>query len=236
MLASIIIVGLAYLGLLIETDWMRVRLLVGKEIPRNKLKMTIAEWQRHDRIHPQEMELLRKEYKEKQLARVAKEQSDNRQAVEQSGRKWQFAKYGDASLLCCSNMFCHNSCPHQKSKGAKYAWRIPARTVKIFGSTINFKAGCNLYRAKLLKDIVKAQKSKSLPTYHHNGRQDANLDRLAQFELLVDGKAIMVKGNGNGDYKRGMVKEALKPYTTRAKVGKRTVTWDFGEADRVTAP
>jgi len=136
-------------------------------------------------------------------------------------RKWQFLKYGDDCIMMrdrCGIYPC-NLC---KQGNRFFAWRIPARTVKVFGSTINFKSGCNLYRAKLLKDIVKAQKSKVLPTYRHNGYpgygQRADLDYLTQFELLIDGKVVMARGNGNEYYKRGMIKEALKPY----KVGRRT--------------
>ena len=49
-------------------------------------------------------------------------------------------------------------------------------------------------------------------------------------ELIVDGKAT---ANINGDYKRGMIKDALKPYTTKAKIGRKVFNIPIGEADRV---
>ena len=168
-------------------------------------------------------------------------------AIEQPKRKWQFLKYGDDALMLSDRCYIKNCRECKKNPNQFYTWRIPARTVKILYpitrpeggtrsviSTINFKAGCNLYRAKLLKDIYKAQKSKALPTYKNPKYMPAyyNCYEEESIELLVDGQSV---ANINGNYKQGMIKEALKPYTTKARVGKRSVTWDFGEADRVTA-
>lgn len=231
---------LAFYWLLIETDWMRVRLPVGASYD---CLTSIGIEQTN-----KSFEQLREEYAEQQLARVAKEQADNRKTVEKAGGKWQFSKYGNDAVMSWRVNPCglSNSCREcRKDDKNWFGWRIPARTVKVCGSTINFKAGCNLYRAKLLKDIVKAQKSKAMPTYHkknegsyiYNGKYNKGwfkTDELAQLsiELLVDGKSV---ASINGNYKHGMIKTALKPYTTKARVGKHTVTWDFGEADRVTA-
>ena len=155
--------------------------------------------------------------------------------IRQQG-KWQFLKYGNDCIMMRDRCYIY-PCNLCKQGDRFFAWRIPARTVKVFGSTIHFKSGCNLYRAKLLKDIVKAQKSKVLPTYH--AKYDGTVAQLPDYccrknwrkyhqvpelsiELLVDGKAV---ASINDDYKRGMIKEALKPYTT--KVGRR--------ANKVTA-
>lgn len=59
-----VILALTWLGY--ETDWMRVRLLVGTEKPRNQLRMTIAEWKHYDKTHAKELEQARKEYAETQ--------------------------------------------------------------------------------------------------------------------------------------------------------------------------
>ena len=190
MIATIIIVGLAFIWLGYETDWMRIRLPVGANYKRGLIPPPPSP--------EQQIRLQRK--------------------------LWQFLKYGDDCVMSDRlGIYCHtNGCRLCHQGDRFFAWRIPARTVKVFGSTINFKSGCNLYRAKLLNDIVKAQKSKVLPTYRHNGYpgygQRADLDYLTQFELLIDGKVVMARGNGNEYYKRGMIKEALKPY----KVGRRT--------------
>jgi len=157
----------------------------------------------------------------------------NEPLVAKANRKWQFAKYGDDCIM--SNMlgeYCHIGRCHLCHQGDRFfAWRIPARTVKVFGSTINFKAGCNLYRAKLLKDIVKAQKSKATPHYKNTASSDNRWlgDCEPNIELLVDGKSI---ANINGDYKRGMIKEALKPYTTKVGRGK-SFNIPVSEADRL---
>ena len=57
-------------------------------------------------------------------------------------------------------------------------------------------------------------------------------DNLSEtsIELLVDGKSI---ASINGDFKRGMIKNALKPYTTKARVGRKIITIPVGEADRI---
>ena len=157
-----------------ETDWMRVRLLCGKE---QSLK-------------------------------------------EQPKRKWQFLKYGDDALQLCqqcqygSRLTSWRSCG--KDKEVWFGWRLPARTVRINGSTINFKEGCNLYRAKLLKDIAKAQKSKALPQY---GNMKAPISYgpeqpYGDIQIKVDGE---VKLNLNGDSKRGMVKDFMKQYCRPGK-------------------
>ena len=154
--------------------------------------------------------------------------------------KWQFAKYSDNALMMRDRCYVGNCQECRKDNDHWITWRIPARTVKVFGSTINFKEGCNLYRAKLLSDIIKAQKSKAIthyPSSHLSSLQKAKSWQWYErqfgeptMELLVDGKTI---ANINGDYKHGTISKALKPYTTKARVGRRTVTWSFGEADRV---
>ena len=211
MIACIIMVGFAFIWLGYETDWMRVRLLAGPK--------------RRYMLPPPTL-------------------------IEKVKRKWQFAKYGEDCIMTLEG--CHiMSCRLCRQGERFFAWKIPARTVKILYpitrpkggtrkvvSTINFKAGCNLYRAKLLKDIVKAQKSKAVPSYkqlpetnyYKNTRKQTYTSLYGEpsIELLVDGKSI---ANINGDYKRGMIKKALNPYTTKIKVGRQSVTCGFGKAD-----
>jgi len=58
-----------------------------------------------------------------------------------------------------------------------------------------------------------------LPDYCcHNNWRKYNKVVEESIELLVDGKSV---ANINGDYKRGVIKEALKPYTTKARVGRK---------------
>jgi hypothetical protein len=49
-------------------------------------------------------------------------------------------------------------------------------------------------------------------------------------EITVDGgKGISL----DGDYKQGMIKDFLAGYTTKARIGKRIVRVDGGNADKV---
>jgi len=136
MIATIITVGLALAWLGCETDWMRVRLLVGARTPIVKL----------------------------------------------SKRKCQFLKFGEDCIM-------------------------------------------------MRRDIIKAQKSKAKPKYNKPASgfgYDYSVD--SEIELLVDGKSI---ASINGDFKRGMIKPALKPYTTKARIGRKSCIIPVGEADRV---
>jgi len=152
----------------------------------------------------------------------------------QPKRQWQFLKYGDDCIMMRDRCYVSNC--HLCRQGDRFfSWRIPARIVKLYGSTINFKAGCNLYRANIIRKVVRAQKSTALPTYKKAllpaSCYPAPLE--ASIELLVDGKSV---ANINGNHKRGDISKALKPYTTKARVGRQSVIWDFGEADQSSPP
>lgn len=207
MIVSIAWIVLCFVWLLIESDWLRVRLPVGN-LP-----------------------------------------------VKRNGR-WQFGRFGDDCVMMRDRCYAEK-CRECRKGDRIFAWRIPARTVKLYGSVITFKAGCNLYRAKLLKDIIREHKRKTsrpasrpLPLLFI-ARTDGKIvcddclpgkkwvkahykDKYPEstMELRVDGKMAL---SLNGDYKKGMIQTALKPYTTKARVGKHNVVWDFGEADRVKA-
>ena len=147
-------------------------------------------------------------------------------------RRWQFARYGEDALLLCQQ--CNNTCPNRRryTEDRWFGQRIPTRTVKAFGSTMSFNEGCNYQRARLLKDIYKAQKSKALPGYKPTTSYGHTYDEEQEIELLVDGKSI---ASINGDYKRGMIKDTLKPYTTKARVGRKAFIIPVGEVDRVAS-
>ncbi len=145
--------------------------------------------------------------------------------------KWQFLKYGDDALLLCQQCHLKYGGVCRPKDDRWFGWAIPAKTIQFYNSTLNFKEGCNYIRAKLLKDIVKAQKSKAPPTYKKvSGGYGYDYTDDAEIELLVDGKSIT---NINGSYKRGMIKTALKPYTTKARIGRKAFIMPVGEADRV---
>jgi len=139
-------------------------------------------------------------------------------------RRWQFKKFGDDALLLSDRCYVKNCRMCKKDPDRLGAWRIPARTVKLYSSTINFKAGCNLYRAKLLKSIVKAQKSKVLPQYGKTLPPISVLGNEQQFgdiEIRVDSEVKLLL-NGNG--KRGTVRDFMKKWTCRVRVGRNMKT------------
>ncbi len=66
MIATLMIVAIAYYWMLRETDYLRVRLLVGAEKPRYGIGRTIAQWDEHNKAHAKELEKERGEYAERQ--------------------------------------------------------------------------------------------------------------------------------------------------------------------------
>ncbi len=66
MLATIVILLMAFYWLLRESDCLRVRLPVGKDRPRYGVGRTIAQWEEYDKVHTKELERERKEYAERQ--------------------------------------------------------------------------------------------------------------------------------------------------------------------------
>lgn len=119
---------------------------------------------------------------------------------------WQSNK--DSMILCQG---CRTKC-HKSERWT--AWKLPARTIKAYGSTINFVEGCNVYRAKLLKEIAKAQKSTALPHYKAKGYHEVGLQAdwhnvryEPTIDILIDGE---LKASINGNFKKGIIKQAMK--------------------------
>ncbi len=66
MIPSIIAIGLAFYWLLIETDYMRVRLPYGKDRPRYGVGRTLAGWEQYEKDHAKELAKEREEYAKRQ--------------------------------------------------------------------------------------------------------------------------------------------------------------------------
>lgn len=155
----------------------------------------------------------------------------------QNNGRWQFQRFGEDCIMMRTGCqaYLSSRCNLCHKADRFFTWRILARTIHIGESTIHFEAGCNLHRAKLLKDIMKARNSKAVAHYPTTSQYMPLLGDYypdyyePSIEILVDGNLIV---GINGNYERGMVKEALKPYTTRTRIGKRMVTLGIGEADR----
>lgn len=214
---ALLIIGLALAWLGFETDWMTVRLPVGKD-SNFQASLATYYWNKPTVISP------------------ITEQANTEPVNEpKSQGKWQFSKFGDNCITSDRlGNYCHiNHCRLCHQGDRFFAWRIPARTVKVFGSTINFKEGCNLYRAKLLKDMAKAQKQTKLKERSYSvtlGITYGAEQPYGDMDLLVDGE-VKLSVNGNG--KHGMVKQAMKPYTSKVRVGRQACIIPVGEADRV---
>ncbi len=66
MILSIIVILLAFYWLLRETDYLRVRLPMGKDRPRYGVGRTIAEWEQYGKDHAKELAKERVEYAKRQ--------------------------------------------------------------------------------------------------------------------------------------------------------------------------
>ncbi len=173
-------------------------------------------------------------------------------------------------------------CYHERSRnifnegycGELKTYTLPARTIKMYGSTLDLKGGCNRCRSKLLKEISREHRRKpsfkpcQLPAkafiktvrigshrewvettpkhgFHriveeHTTKysdclpgkewlKEHESDKYPEptIELSVEGKLLSV----NGDYKKGVIKEFLKPYITKIRIGRKSAILAIGEAD-----
>ncbi len=226
-------VGFAWL--LHETDWLRVRLLVGAGKPRAPRIYALAA----------PAPIL-------QLAapKVALD-------PETSPYYWMSAEAKQTHLTLCVG--CRNKCQERTSE--RWAsWKLPARTIKAWDSTLNLNECCNIWRAKFLKQVARNYKRKTapatqapLPVFVESGRLGSHsefhptddnghgyhqtvIDYKTVFndclpgkdwlaahyqdvipeptiELLVDGE---VKATINGNYKKGVIKDLVKRYAVAA--------------------
>ena len=114
------------------------------------------------------------------------------------------------------------------------AWKLPAKTIKAWGSTLHLKEGCNLCRSDLLREIHRAQTTNhlikgikspvALPSMKTNllfcGTRIWGFWEMTKhkrppkfntpeptMEILVDGQ---VKASINGNYKHGMIRDIIK--------------------------
>lgn len=195
---SLLIILIAFGWLLRETDYFRVRLLIGEDIPRYKRKMTGAEWQRYDKIHAKELKQAQKEYAERQAVIKA------------------------------------HTCFNCNARDEDVL--IETKTITAGNSVCHVRA-CSDCMAKFEADIIKSQQPTKpkdpYPISHYSGGVNRGFEAdYGDIDILVDGE---LKLSLNGDSKRGMVKDLMKNYTTKIKVGKKTVKAGFGVVDKVTA-
>ena len=82
---------------------------------------------------------------------------------------WKTAEQKEQCLMLCHNcnlssrLSSWRTCPKNKERWV--AWKLPARTIRAWGSTLNLTEGCNVQRTSLLKAIAREHKRKALPNY-----------------------------------------------------------------------
>lgn len=74
---------------------------------------------------------------------------------------WMTPEQKEQHLMLCQRCF-NGLCPQRKN-GRWLAWRLPARTVQIGESKLSLNEGCNIQRAKLLKDIWRELRTSRQP-------------------------------------------------------------------------
>ncbi len=132
MIPSIIALILAFAWLLYETDFMRVRLPIGNTTYKT-LPEPITEVQHNPIDTPY---------------------------------YWKSPELKALCLMLCQN--CNSSSrlhswrTCHKDDERWTAWKLPAKTIKAFDSTLNLAEGCNITRSNLLKDIAHEHKKKTV--------------------------------------------------------------------------
>ena len=96
--------------------------------------------------------------------------------------------------------------------------KLPARTIKAFGHTLNFyDGGCNRCRADKLREVRRAQHipkpstSKSIRKVIC-GYSPTEYGYENSIEISIDGKSF----NSNGDYKGGDIKKFMADYVGKS--------------------
>ncbi len=131
MVATIILVGVAFGWLFYETDFMRVRLPVGKAVSNKTMPIVNAETE----VKPNPID---------------------------TPYYWMTPEQKEQHLVLCVG--CRVKCQHHKSD--RWAsWKLPARTIKAFNSTLNLVEGCNIQRALFLKSMARELNQKATVTH-----------------------------------------------------------------------
>jgi hypothetical protein len=77
------------------------------------------------------------------------------------------------NMLLCHNCRISKHCHKDKERWT--GWKISAKTIKAFNTTLNLTEGCNIARASLLKDVANAQRINKTPSV-----------KLAQLPLFIE--------------------------------------------------
>jgi len=76
---------------------------------------------------------------------------------------WMTPKQKEQHLMLCPN--CSGKTCHARDKERWTGWKLPARTIKAWGSALNLAEGCNIQRALLLRTIAREHRRRTPATY-----------------------------------------------------------------------
>ncbi len=245
MIATIIIVSIAFGWLGFETKWLTVRLPIGGK-PVNKTLNAESSKDRTAGFEPENVGLIP----------TSATKAD-------TPYYWKSPEDKQTHLNLCVG--CRLKCQEHKTE-RWCGWKLPAKSIKAFNSTLNLNEGCNIWRAKFLKQVAREVKRKTtvssglspLPAFiktvrigshqewiettpkhgyhriveeyttHYNDclvpkswLKKHEHDTLPEptIEISADGKNLSV----NGNYKVGVIKEFVKANRSEAVKSRRSV-------------
>lgn len=156
---------------------------------------------------------------------------------------WKTAEQKENCLMLCQNNW---NCTYRNKcrKVERWTgWKISARKLSVFGSTLNLNAQCNYARAFLLRDMAQAQKAKIKHTIVAPYKENITLafgnglfgDWMKQHEndvlpeqsidISVGEKSI----NVNGNYEPKMIEKFMSQFTYKARAGRKVITVSKGD-------
>ncbi len=235
MIPTLIIIALALVWLLIETDYMRVKLPVGKELPRYGVGRTMAQWEEYNKAHEKELEKERKEYTERQAVikshtcPLCRTTNDNL-LIE---TKTIIAGNSTCHITGCLNCLekyskeitkAQTEKPQKQSYGkAQPLLFITQEHIGSHKQEIGMRGGRRHYEyvddyKTVFHDCLTG---KEWLEAHYKDEYPEPM-----IELSVDGKNLSV----NGDYKKGMIAGFMGEFTHKVRAGKKTMTVQNGDS------
>lgn len=133
---------------------------------------------------------------------------------------WTNAEQREDHFILCQSQNC--TCKSKCNKSERWiGWKLPDRTLKVFGSTLNLKAQCNIQRAMLLRDLADAQKVRvkhiiSAPCKNNQANlfqkwiDKHDFTEANEYEPTIDISVGEKTISINGNYKPGMIKTFVR--------------------------
>jgi len=248
MIATLITIALAFYWLLRETDYLRIRLPMGKELPHYNVGRTMAQWDEYNKAHAKELELEQKEHAERQAQRDAHTCPVCKTFDETYLIEARVIKAGNSTVTTRACPNCLAKLEKDVINSQKNTNRKPSVKVAPFQSNFieQVRTGSHNEYVKWNHETNEYETlSKYKVGYHHqivNEYKTVYHDSLAPkewlqehehdlddyeptIELSIDGKSLSV----NGNYKHGMIKDFMSQYTEQVRTGKKTMTISKGE-------